>query len=329
MKNLLVLAALLTAFCLPLSAQSEKPLRVFIRAGNKTHGPGQHDYPRFLKEWTELLNQRGAQASSSMEFPTREQLADADVLVFYCQNAGDITPEQRADLDQFLKRGGGIVVLHDGVCGHDPGWFKTMVGGAWNYAHSKYFEGDISLYYLDHSHPITRDVSNFDFDDEMYWDLDLVPEAHVLAGSYQPDDRNQQNGRAMPSIYDIAPMMWTYEKDNYRAFVSIPGHNYKSFNLPHFRAVLLRGIAWAGKRDADLLVSKEELAALRYPEGGPTAPEEAAKKIVVAPGFNLSLVASEPLIEKPISMDWDAKGRLWIAETPEYPFRKRPRARAL
>ena len=61
---------------------------------------------------------------------------------------------------------------------------------------------------------------------------------------------------------------------------------------------------------------------MRYPEGGPTAPEEAAKKIVVAPDFNISLVASEPLIEKPISMDWDAKGRLWIAETPEYPFRK-------
>ena len=109
-----------------------------------------------------------------------------------------------------------------------PGWFKTIIGGAWEYGHSKYFEGDISLYYLDHSHPITREASNFDFDDEMYWDLDLMPEAHVLAGTYQPDDRNKQDGRAMPSVYDVAPQMWTYEKDNYRAFVSIPGHNYKS-----------------------------------------------------------------------------------------------------
>ena len=216
-----------------------------------------------------------------------------------------------------------MVVIHDGVGSHDPQWFKTIIGGAWEYGHSKYFEGDIAFYYLDHSSPITRGASNFDFDDEMYWDLNLMPEAHVLAGTYQPDDRNKHEGRAMPSIYDVAPQMWTYEKDNYRAFVSIPGHNYKSFDLPHYRAVLLRGIAWAGKRDnVDLLVSKEELASLRYPEGGPTAPEEAVKKIVVPPDFNINLVASEPLIEKAISMDWDPKGRLWIAETPEYPFRK-------
>ena len=31
-------------------AQKNQPLRVFIRAGEKTHGPGEHDYPRFLTE---------------------------------------------------------------------------------------------------------------------------------------------------------------------------------------------------------------------------------------------------------------------------------------
>ncbi|HEX4645645.1 MAG TPA: PVC-type heme-binding CxxCH protein, partial [Verrucomicrobiae bacterium] len=221
-----------------------------------------------------------------------------------------------------LGRGGGIVVLHDALGTHDPDWYKTVIGGAYNYAHSKFFEGDLSFYYQDHDHPITRGVSNFDFDDEEYYDLDMMPDAHVLAVTYQPDDRNKHDGRAFPSIYNVAPQMWTYEKDNYRAFVSIPGHWHKNFSLPHYRAVLLRGIAWAGKRDVDLLASKEELATLRYPAGGPTAPDEASKKIVLHPDFNLHLVASEPLIEKPISMDWDAQGRLWIAETPEYPFRK-------
>ena len=129
-------------------------------------------------------------------------------------------------------------------------WFKTIVGGAWDYGDSKFFEGDLSFYYLDHNNPITRDASNFDFDDEMYYDLDLMPEAHILAGTYNPDARNKHDGRNLPSVYDVSPQMWTYEKDNYRAFVSIPGHNYKSFDLPHYRAVLLRGIAWAGKRDA-------------------------------------------------------------------------------
>ena len=46
----------------------------------------------------------------------------------------------------------------------------------------------------------------------------------------------------------------------YRAFVSIPGHEYDVFNNPTYRAILLRGIAWAGKRtDADEFCTKEEL----------------------------------------------------------------------
>ncbi|MDB6124067.1 MAG: Trehalose utilization [Pedosphaera sp.] len=320
--TLVLLASLITAF-----AQSPPPLRVFIRAGVKTHGPDQHDHPRFLKEWQTLLDERGAKASGAMDFPTAEQLDATDVLVLFAAEAGTVSPEQRANLDKFLKRGGGIVAIHDAVCGTDAPWFKTIIGGAWEHGHSKWFEGDISFYYQDHTSPITKGVSNFDFDDEMYYDLHMMPEAKVLAATYKPDDRNKRDGRAMPSVYEIIPQMWTYEKENYRAFVSIPGHNYKSFNLPHYRAILLRGIAWAGKRDVDSLVTKEEVASLLYPEGGPTAPEKAAAKITVPPDFNLSLVAAEPLIEKPISIDWDAQGRLWVAETPEYPFRQ-DRARA-
>ena len=128
----------------------------------------------------------------------------------------------------------------------------------------------------------------------------------------------------LPSVYDIVPQIWTYEKtlsggEPYRAFVSIPGHNYKSFELPHYRALLLRGIAWAGKREVDSLCAPGELASLRYPEGGPTAPQKAAAEIAIPPEFNIHLISAEPLIEKPISLDWDAQGRLWVAETPEYP----------
>lgn len=321
MNRKFVLVCFLWFLSLPAWGQADPPLRVFIRAGEKTHGPDQHDHPRFLREWTELLRQRGARAEGAMTFPTAEQLEATDVLVMYAQDAGNISPEQRANLDKFLKRGGGIVAIHDAVCGTNAQWFKTVIGGAWEYGAAGWFEGEMSFYYQDHEHPITRGASNFDFDDELYYHLNLMPEAHILATTYQPDQRNKRDGRMYPSVYDLAPQMWTYEKDNYRAFVCIPGHNYKTFNLPHFRAVLLRGIAWAGKRDVNLLASKEELASLLYPEGGPTAPEKAAEKIIVPPDFTINLVASEPLIEKPISLDWDPRGRLWVAETPEYPFR--------
>jgi type 1 glutamine amidotransferase len=289
--------ALIVAFsfsCLAVFGQTPQPLRIFIRAGPKTHGPGQHDGPSFLRDWKVLLAERGAKVDGAIGFATPEQLANTDVLVMYAQNAGSIHGEQRDNLEKFLKRGGGIVVIHDAITGDDPDWFKTVVGGAWAYGRAGWFEGDISFYFLDHTNAITRDASNFDFDDEMYYNLDMMPDAHVLAGTYKPDERNTHNGRIYPSVYDVVPQMWTYEKDNYRAFVCIPGHMYKSFSLPHVRAVLLRGIAWAGKRDPDSLVTKEELASLTYPEGGPTRPEDAAKKIIVHPDFNINLVASEP-----------------------------------
>ncbi|MDB6028382.1 MAG: putative rane-bound dehydrogenase [Verrucomicrobiales bacterium] len=327
MKRLVWLVAFwlgLSTFLAYSRAAESKPLRVFLRAGEKTHGPGQHDHPKFLQDWSELLKQRGATVEGAMNFPNAEQLERTDVLILFAAEAGTIERDQRSNLEKFLKRGGGIIAIHDAVCGKDPEWFKTIIGGAWEHGHSKWFEGDIAMYFQDVDHPITKEVSNFDFDDEIYYDLHMMPSAKILAASYAPDKRNTRAGRVLPSVYDIVPQIWTYQntlKDGeaYRAFVSIPGHNYKSFNLPFYRALLLRGIAWAAKREIDSLLTKEELQSLRYPAGGPTEPNKAAALIKTLPDFNISLVAAEPLINKPISLDWDAKGRLWVAETPEYP----------
>ena len=39
----------------------------------------------------------------------------------------------------------------------------------------------------------------------------------------------------------------------------------------------------------------------------------------VAPGFEVNLFASEPMIENPIQMAWDTAGRLWVICSPTYP----------
>ena len=44
----------------------------------------------------------------------------------------------------------------------------------------------------------------------------------------------------------------------------------------------------------------------------------------VAPDLRLELFASEPDIAKPIFMAWDERGRLWIAETRDYPHDVKP-----
>src|SRR5215211_2458999 len=115
---LVVLAAALSAPGVPLHSQpaaQPNALRVFIRSGPKTHGPGAHDHPRFLAEWVPLLNARGARATGAGTFPTRAQLADTDVLVLHAQEAGSIVdPLERQHLGEYLARGGGLIAIHAG-----------------------------------------------------------------------------------------------------------------------------------------------------------------------------------------------------------------------
>lgn len=38
----------------------------------------------------------------------------------------------------------------------------------------------------------------------------------------------------------------------------------------------------------------------------------------IEPGFELELIASEPLLKAPVAIDFDAKGRIWVAQMPGY-----------
>ena len=289
------------------AVSSAAPLRVFIRASEKTHGMGEHDYPQFLADWKKLLSQRGAKADGALRFPTAVELAKTDVLILYAADGANVAPADRVNLEAFLQRGGGMVVLHDALCGTDADWFASLAGGAKQHGATNWQRGLMGLYF-DRSHPITEGVSNFDLDDELFHHVQFATGAEVLAKTFR-------------TAKEIIPQMWTFERGAGRVFTSCQGHYYKNFALPHFRGLILRAVAWAGKRPVDALTRAEERAAFRYPAGGPSAPEEAIKKIRVEPTFNISLAASEPLVPKPISLDWDARGRLWVALTPEYPFK--------
>ena len=282
----------------------QNPLRVLIRSGPKSHGPGAHDYPRFLKEWVPLLNAHGARATGAEGFPTKAQLDDTDVLILHSQEAGNIQdPAERKNLAEFLARGGGLVTIHAGSVSRDPDWFRTIAGGSWRNGTTRWLEGPMHLYFTDRESAITKDMSNWAMDDEIYYDMDLMPDVRVLAAAYTPKAAGARNAGAQRradeltgggkrvSVYDIQPQIWTYERTieggraPYRSFVSIPGHLYENFNRPNYRALLLRGIAWAGKRPNvdELLEADENGDALRYVEGGPTAPLEGRREDRGAP----------------------------------------------
>src|SRR5215213_8745228 len=221
---LLLLSILLTALTSFTTAAAD-PLRVFIRSGPKSHGPGAHDYPSFLKDWVPLLNARGARATGADSFPTKAQFDDTDVLILHAQDAGNIPDAtDRRNLADFLARGGGLVTIHAAAVSRDPDWFRGIAGGSWRNGTTKWLEGPMHLYFTDRESAITKDASNWSMDDEIYYDMDLMPDVRVLAAAYTPKPAGARNAGAQKraeeltargkqvSIYDFQPQIWTYER---------------------------------------------------------------------------------------------------------------------
>ncbi|HEY6167824.1 MAG TPA: PVC-type heme-binding CxxCH protein, partial [Verrucomicrobiae bacterium] len=49
-------------------------------------------------------------------------------------------------------------------------------------------------------------------------------------------------------------------------------------------------------------------------------PKEELKRLHVPDGFTAELFAAEPMINKPINLAFDKRGRLWVSSTTEYPY---------
>jgi putative heme-binding domain-containing protein len=51
-------------------------------------------------------------------------------------------------------------------------------------------------------------------------------------------------------------------------------------------------------------------------------PKKQLESFQIAEGFEVTLFAAEPLVAKPIQMNWDAQGRLWVISSTAYPHLK-------
>jgi putative membrane-bound dehydrogenase-like protein len=62
----------------------------------------------------------------------------------------------------------------------------------------------------------------------------------------------------------------------------------------------------------------EEL--LRVPLPPPLTPAESRATMGLAEGFEITLAAAEPAVMDPVFIDFDERGRMWVAEMGDYPF---------
>ncbi|MCI0739943.1 MAG: ThuA domain-containing protein [Gemmataceae bacterium] len=212
------------------------PLRILLCAGPKDHGPDEHDYPLWLDRWSRLLRLGdNVTVATSMGFPSSEQLANADVAVFYNANPG-WSSLTAARLDEYHRRGGGAVYVHFAVeGGKQPDAVAERTGLAFTLG-SRFRHGEFDLVFTQPDHAITRGFPTLHFTDETYWNMRGDPSRLNVLGT---------------AIEDKAPRpeLWTLTRHNSRIVGCIPGHYTWTFDDPLFRLLLLRSICWAAKQE--------------------------------------------------------------------------------
>jgi type 1 glutamine amidotransferase len=244
-------------------------LNIVLVAFKKDHGPNEHDYPLWQKRWAVLLGGKKAgqekqvnlygpapkekrkrvlagapkvQVSTAYGWPSKEQFKTANLIVMFCYAQWD---EQRLeDLEGFLSRGGGFVILHPAVIvpkrKNIIGQATKLIGLAWEYDYTRWRHGPMDLKIAAPDHPICLGLpKTIDLLDEAYWPLkgDLG-KVTVLATSDETISKDSEQTKA-------EPMFYTYEYGKGRVFSCILGHYTWTFDDPYFRILLLRGMAWA------------------------------------------------------------------------------------
>lgn len=283
MKLLLLLMTVLTAWAQTgaprppaIPGQNPNGMRIFLWGGLKTHSAGLHDYPQFVADWSKLLTERGAVVDAALHAPSAADLERTDVVVIYKGDVGFLTDSSKTALEAFVKRGGGVVSLHDALCGPDPAYMATLVGGGKKHGEVNYtLDAPIPYTVVDKENPIMKDMSNFTLFDEAFHTMTWAksPEIHVLATAEIPPTRSAGEHKG-----EVIPQIWTYEHtvaggQPARAFVWMQGHTYANFANYQIQRTLLRGIAWAAKKPVDELINYVAPPRPVRSEGGATGPQ--------------------------------------------------------
>ncbi len=220
----------------------QRPFHVILAAGKKDHGVDEHDYPFFQKRYKTLLGfGKNVTVDTSWTWPTDEQYAKADVVVFNCMMHG-LNPNETKRLNDFLTKGGGAVYLHIGIQSHKFQKEQSPnVGLVWS-GRCRWRHGALDLDFTGTEHPITKGFTKVHFHDESYWELKGDPKGiTVLATSLETSKRGEPK--------TPQPQIWTKDVGKGRVVGNILGHYSWTYDDPMFRILLFRSMGWVARDD--------------------------------------------------------------------------------
>ena len=313
---------------------------------------GHHQPARRAAELIPGLEARGIEVRYSDDVDSvlsAEGLRDLDGLVVYA-NIDSISDEQASALLSFVSEGGGFIPLHcASFCFRNQPEVVALTGAQFQRHGGEVFSVQSSDAAA--SHPLMRGYSSF-----RSWDETYVHTLHNETNRTVLEYRKEGDGLepwTWVRTHGKGRVFYTAWGHDGRTFGNEGFQNLVERGIrwacgadptvvPEFQGVQPEPLA-------NLAMTKisKDLTPFEYLDVGPKIPnyvtgaqwgkqekprnlmqkplppEQAIEHYSVPTGFHLDLFVSEPdLGGKPICMNWDEAGRLWVAETYDYPNEK-------
>jgi len=303
MRGVLILLML----SLPLLGAEKDRVRVLLLGGST----GEHNPAAFAKMLADAVQKNNIELTYTEDLNalTPENLGTFDVLAIYRdgREGEELSEAREAALVGAVEGGTGFVAIGGAArCFLKSERYGKLIGGRPGPIEVSDFRARI----IDAQHAATRNVRSFTSRDETMTHSQLSNDLRVLMA------------RVRDTAYE--PVTWVRTAGKGRVFYTALGRDESTWKQADYQRLLEQAIRWAAKKTDPLtepVLSKGEMQVV--PGSGktvpPLSPAESMAAMHMPEGFRVELFASEPRIVRPLAMAFDARGRVWIAESVDYP----------
>lgn len=325
-------------------AVSAADLKLLFLGDNGHHAPKAR-----AEQLIPVLAQRGIQITYTEDLKQLEpkNLKQYAGLIVYA-NTTELPAAQESALLEYVAQGGGFIPLHcASYCFLNSTAYIDLVGAQFKRHGGEVFATEITQ----PEHPIMQGFGGFSSWDETYIHTKHNERNRVVLEVRRAGGQERGN--------EVEPWTWIRHHGQGRVFYTAWGHDQRTWGHPGFQNLVERGIRWACGDDPakvpayqdssffpvpKMTSPRTDVAPFEFEEVGPKIPNyvagarwgvqgdvitkmqkplpaaESIKHYVTPENFHLELFVAEPQIQgKPIAMNWDERGRLWLCETIDYP----------
>ena len=242
--------------------RAQAPTKIVLIGGAPSEGPGHHAYPDGIRALKAILESSPDFAALHGEvvaypdgWPADPSAFDGATTMLWYFDGLDRhplrDPTHRAQFDAAMRRGVGLVVLHQAStvpANDDLGLTRTLGG-----VRVGTFDRTTEWATLDAAipaHPVVRGITSFDYRDEFYPTIRFGPKpvTPLLEAALHVQFRDGR--RLVADTPETRPVAWAFERDDGGlSFAFTGGHYLATLDQPDVRRMLLDAIFWTARLD--------------------------------------------------------------------------------